>query len=411
MISTKAKLHISFLFFLISALYGLLLRINFFLPFENIIHTWLTQGHSHVAFLGWGFLATISFLNHLFLSENQNRKRVYQIVFIVLAISVLAMYISFPLQGYKLFSIVFLTIFGLASYVYCYHFLKDLNGNKTNLISVRFVKWAIYYYLISSLAIWAIGPIIVTIGKTSLYYNGIYFYLHFLYNGFFVFSLFGIFLNYFQEQLSAHLLKKATSFFILTNIACIPAYILSILWSDVPIIFNKIGFIASFIQVISLFYLIPLMWKIVLKTQLLALQKIIIYVIIAAYSLKVLAQLASSFPEIIQKSIALKSYLIIGYLHLFTLLFMSLLLLLFIQFYHKSALNKGGKITLSLFLIGVLITELLLFGQGFYIWIFKETIPNFNWYNLLASLLLFSSLCFYYLFQFVFDSNQSLGKS
>lgn len=403
--STKAKLHISFLFFLISALYGLLLRINFFLPFENIVHTWLTQGHSHVAFLGWGFLATISFLNHLFLSENQNNKGVYQIVFIILAISILGMFISFPLQGYKIFSITFLAIFGLTSYVYCFHFLKDLNENKTNLISVKFVKWAVYYYLISSLAIWAIGPIIATIGKTSLYYNGIYFYLHFLYNGFFVFALFGIFLNYFQEQLSADLLKKATNFFVLTNIACIPAYILSILWSDVSPVFNIIGFIAAFIQVISLSYLIPLMWKIISKIKLISIQKIIIYVITAAYSLKVLAQLASSFPEIIQKSIALKSYLIIGYLHLFTLLFMSLLLILFIQFYTQLKLNTGSKIAFFLFLTGVLTAELLLFGQGFYSWIFKEIIPNFNWYNLLANLILFSGLCFYYLFQFVIYRN------
>lgn len=403
MISTKAKLHISFLFFLISAFYGLLLRINFFLPFDTIIHTWLTQGHSHIAFLGWGFLAATALMNQLFLNENQRNKKVYQVLFLVFVGSITGMLFSFPLQGYKFFSITFLTVFGLASYVYCYHFLKDLKQNLTDKLSNKFIKWAVYYYLISSIAIWAIGPITVMMGKTSLYYNGVYFYLHFLYNGFFVFALFGIFLNYFQAQLSPDLLKKATNFFVLTNIACIPAYVLSILWSDVPIFFNFIGFIAAFIQIITLFYLIPLMMKIVSKTKLISIQKIIIYVITAAYSLKVLAQLSSSFPEIIQKSIALKSYLIIGYLHLFTLLFMSLWLILFIQFFTQIKLNLGGKIAFFLFLIGVLTTELLLFGQGFYIWIFKEIIPNFNWYNLLASVVLYSGLCFYYLFQFVFD--------
>lgn len=403
MISLKSKLHISFLFFLISAFYGLLLRINFFLPFDNIIHNWLTQGHSHVAFLGWGFLATTAFMNHYFLSENQQNKKVYYVLFILFVITNLGMFISFPLEGYKFFSITFLTIFGLASYVYFYHFLKDINQNLSHKIGVKFIKWAIYYYLISSIAIWAIGPILVTIGKTSLYYNGVYFYLHFLYNGFFVFALFGIFLNYFQDKIPQELLKKADKFFILTNIACIPAFALSILWSDVSIVFNFIGFIAALLQVISLFYLTPLMLNIITKNKFDNVKITILYIINIAYTLKVFAQLASAFPAIIQKTIALKSYFIIGYLHLFTLLFMSLLLILLIQISLKSRLNFGGKLAFYIFLLSVLLSELLLFSQGFYIWIFEDIIPNFNWYNLLANVLLFSGLCFYYLYQFVLN--------
>lgn len=403
MISTKVKLHLAFLFFLISALYGLLLRINNFLPSESINHSWLTQGHSHIAFLGWGFLATIALMNRLFLTKNQQKKKIYPLLFIVFLSAIVGMLFSFPLQGYKFFSILFLTIFGLSSYLYCYHFLKDLKQNKNNNIATKYVQWAIYYYLLSSIAIWAIGPILITVGKTALYYNGVYFYLHFLYNGFFVMGLFGILLHFFQSSLIDNLRKKANLFFILTNVACIPAYSLSILWSEVSIIYNYIGFIAGLIQVISLFYLIPLIMKLVSNSQLFKFQKLTIYIIILSYAFKVLAQLASSFPEVVQKSIALKSYLIIGYLHLFTLLFMSLLLLLFIQLYSKLKLNLGGKIAYSLFLIGIFLTELLLFGQGFYIWIFNETIPNFNWYKLLASIVLFTGLCFYYLYQFVFD--------
>ncbi|MDP3353940.1 MAG: hypothetical protein Q8S44_09380, partial [Flavobacteriaceae bacterium] len=104
-------------------------------------------------------------------------------------------------------------------------------------------------------------------------------------------------------------------------------------------------------------------------------------------------------------SITLKSYFIIGYLHLFTLLFMSLFLILLIQISLKLLQNSGSKLAFYIFLMGVLITELLLFSQGFYIWIFKEIIPHFNWYNLLASVLLFSGLCFYYLFQFVLNND------
>lgn len=406
MISFKSKLHISFLFFLISAFYGLLLRINFFLPFDDIVHTWIAQGHSHVAFLGWGFLATTSFLNHQFLNEHLNNKKEYNYLFIIFVISILGMFISFPLEGYDFFSILFLSIFGLTSYVYSYHFLRDLKQNTSNKIDVKFAQWAIYYYLISSIAIWTIGPILVTLGKTTLYYNGVYFYLHFLYNGFFVFALFGILFNFFKPQLSPKLLKKSTTFFILTNIACIPAYALSILWSEVHLFFNIIGFVAAFIQVISLYYLIPIILKIIKKLPIIWIQKALFYIVTIAYSLKVLAQVASSLPEVIQKSITLKSYFIIGYLHLFTLLFMSLMLIIFIQKSYRWKLSKSAKIALSVFLIGIMTTELLLFTQGFYIWIFREIIPNFNWYNLLASTLLFTGLCFYYLYQFALNNDK-----
>ena len=45
------------------------------------------------------------------------------------------------------------------------------------------------------------------------------------------------------------------NFFIYLNIACIPAYALSILWSKVAPIFYVIGFVASFLQLISLIFL------------------------------------------------------------------------------------------------------------------------------------------------------------
>ena len=89
------------------------------------------------------------------------------------------------------------SIFGLTSYVLSFKLLKDLIG-KT--IADKLVKYGIYYYLISSLATWFLAYVIVTQGKTELYYNTVYFYLHFLYNGFFVFGLFGLLFKAFENK-------------------------------------------------------------------------------------------------------------------------------------------------------------------------------------------------------------------
>ena len=84
-----------------------------------------------------------------------------------------------------------------------------------------------------------------------------------------------------------------------------------------------------------------------------------------AFSFKIIAQLLSSFPYFVKKSIALKPYFIIGYLHLFTLAFMSVTLLLILKqanvFNFKSLFAKIG---LNLFLVGILLSEILLFSQG-----------------------------------------------
>jgi len=194
---SKLLYLLAFSLFILSALYGLLLRWNFTFPLPFVNYQHFLQSHSHVAFLGWGYLATIGVLLTNFVEASIKQKKVYKITILILVISIALMLISFPLGGYKIFSIVLLSVFGLTSYVLSYRLLKDIKGNS---VAHRLVKYGIYYYILSSLATWFLAGVLVSQGKTDLYHNTVYFYLHFLYNGYFVFVLFGFLFKIFEKQ-------------------------------------------------------------------------------------------------------------------------------------------------------------------------------------------------------------------
>ncbi|MEE9350315.1 MAG: hypothetical protein V3U80_09735 [Flavobacteriaceae bacterium] len=378
----KKQLKIARLFFIISALYGLSLRLYKVVDFIPIAYKNILQAHSHVTFLGWGFLGIISIIGLVFYPKKINDSRYLKILFNSMATMLLGMLISFPLQGYKLFSIVFLSVFLLCSYLYIYAILKALKAEKSN--SALFIKTGIYYYYLSSIAIWAVAIITSKYGKIDLYYNAVYFYLHFLYNGFFVFALFGLLLKYIELKAIKINNTNVHYFYVFTNLACIPAYTLSLLWNKMPTAIYYVAGIAAMLQIISLYYLFQL-YKVYSKTLVSKQIKILSLVVFVSYFLKIILQFSSAFPIVIATSVAFKSFFIIGYLHLFTLGFMSLFIFLLLTLFPKIILNKIG---LLLFVTGIFLSELLLFGNGMLLVFFKNGLVSIDWLLLITSALM-----------------------
>ncbi|NEW78690.1 MAG: hypothetical protein GZ086_04520 [Gelidibacter sp.] len=388
----------AFTLFILSALYGLLMRWNFAFPTKFIPYQNLLQSHSHVAFLGWGYLIVIGAIIYYFVSDADKQHKVYKSTLAILLVVIPLMLISFPLGGYKVFSIVLLAVFGLTSYVLSFRILKDLRGKN---ISIKLIRYGIYYYLLSSLATWFLAFVIVTQGKTDLYYNTVYFYLHFLYNGFFVFALFGLLFKIFENQQIVISEKLQKNFFNYVNIACIPAYALSVLWSTNFLLFNLIGFVASVLQLISLIFLLKIMQQAFSQINWNFTSKLLLKFALVSYSLKIISQILSAFPYIVEKSLALKPFFIIGYLHLFTLGFLSVLLFLIADQLGKIKLNKpASKVGIILFLSGVFVTELLLFLQGFLFLFQFNAIKNYSFILLIFSFLMVIGLMVVYVNQF-----------
>jgi len=376
LVNSKYLSLYAFFLFILSAFYGLLLRWNFTFPSNSINYTNILQSHSHVTFLGWGYIASIAVIFKLFIGKTKLKHKTYKISLFIILATISLMLISFPLSGYKLFSIVLLSVFGITSYVLSFRLLKDISERG---IVGKFLKFGIYYYLLSSLATWFLAGVVVTQGKTDLYYNAIYFYLHFLYNGYFVFVLFGLLFKIFENKGIIISSKFQKNFFLYLNIACIPAYALSILWSDVSIVFNYIGFFASILQLISLFYLIKILQEVFPQLKWKFIPNFLLKFGLIAFALKTIIQVFQAFPVIVTKSMALKHYFIIGYIHLFTLGFLSLILLVILNktgiFKLKSFISKIGIV---IFVAGIVITELILFLQGFLYFQKMNPIEHYN---------------------------------
>jgi hypothetical protein len=368
----------------------LLIRWNFTFPIPSFSYKNILQSHSHVAFLGWGFMVVVYTVYRVYLTNIQQCKLIYKVTLPILFLTIFLMLISFPISGYKLFSIILLTVFGITSYVLLFQLLKDLTRNT---IPVKFIKYGIYYYILSSLATWFLAFVLMNFGKTDLYYNTVYFYLHFLYNGFFVFTLFGLLFKLLEINKVSLNIKYVNNFFVYLNIACIPSYALSVLWSKVSSIFYIIGFAASFLQIIALFFLFKIAKNIFAKIHWHKISIFILKFLLIAFALKIIMQFFSSFPYFVEKSLALKPYFIIGYLHLFTLGFMSVFLLLILKELTIITFNSIiSKVGILMFLLGVFVTEVLFFTQGFLLLVRYPIIENYNKLLLIFSFLIVSSL-------------------
>ena len=110
------------------------------------------------------------------------------------------MLIAFPLQGYEAVSICFSTLSIIAGYYLAIIVWKAI-GRLPHSMPLQFLKWGLFYFVLSSLGPFATGPLIA-MGKTgsALYYDVIYFYLHFQYNGWFVFAILSLFYQYMEAH-------------------------------------------------------------------------------------------------------------------------------------------------------------------------------------------------------------------
>ena len=354
MISHKL-FFIPLVFFALSAVLGLLMRYGqvyglAFPGFQNLL-----QAHSHVTFLGWGFLSVL-LLVHTYFEIPLDKK--YNWLWSILVLSVIGLLIFFPIYGYTLIPISFLVIFLLASYIYLGRLLKSIKGPAG--FEYNLLRYGILYYFLSSLAVWFVPVTLIKYGKGIFYYDLVYFYLHFLYNGFFVFVLFSLFIkSVLQDQalLEYRFIKRGL---VLLNLAVIPTYLLSLFWHTTDSFVVVIGATGAVIQMLALLFLLKSLFNekaVMCRPQL-------IYLITAIFSLKIVLQFLSAYPALAQKAIGLKPFFVVGYLHLFTIGFLSLTIFWLMKLNTSIANNLG----LVLLILGFVVTEVLLFYQGSAIW-------------------------------------------
>jgi hypothetical protein len=356
-------------YFFVIMILGLILRwkmVASFLPQFQFVH--LVHAHSHVAFLGWVFFILLAILLQFGLPESARESRQLKVFFYLVHLSVIGMLISFSLEGYAFFSILFSTIHIFLSYWFAYYFLKHQRKDLPS-IARRFFKGSILFNLLSSFGPWGLAVLGAKGLATSPLGNvSIYLYLHLQYSGWFLFVIMGAAYMILHQKGIIYSESKAQIQFSIQFIGVIPSYITSILWYGLPTYLIWIGYIGAVFQFAGLILFLSSVWKLCLKQEANRLGKLLLNFSFLSLSAKALLELGGASPRLADM-VFQNRQVILGYLHLTLLGFTSSFLLYYL--YQMSAKQRSSLFSgaVYLYVFGATAMIILLFLAGLLQWI------------------------------------------
>lgn len=373
----------------IVAMLGLVMRLKIIFSIPFIDFKYILHAHSHFAFGGWITIALFALLAYQVLPPVHYEKRIYNSLLAGILISSAGMLLSFPFQGYGAVSIFFSTTFIFTAYIFAFVFIRDIiksNVNRTvRMLSIS----ALVYLTLSSAGPFTLAYLMANKSNDIIIYkDAVYTYLHFQYNGFFTLSVFALIFNYFKIDT-----QKSRLFALLLNLAVIPSLFMSYLWHD-PVILIRVIAIAGCILLVSVLVLFILMQEEVkeINSRITFPVRVLFMLSMIAFGLKLLFQSLTIIPAL-EILVFSNRPVIIGFLHLVLLGFITLFLFFHIINTGILILAPGAKIGVILFTTGVILNELVLMIQGLGVML-MITASIANWLLLMAAVLLFTGALF-----------------
>ncbi len=356
--------QIPWLFLSVAMLIGIVLRWNLTSPISDFNYPYFLHAHSHLMFLGWVMNFLMLAYIHQFVPQHWKTR--YKTIFILLQLVLVGMSISFPLQGYGLYSIILSTLHTVLFAVFIVRFHKDTKVNsEQRLPSLWFVRASFVFFLLSAIGPFTLAPIMAMgYGETKWYYFAVYYYLHFQYNGVFTFGVLGLFFKLLEAKQIQYSFPLAFRFGKIMAVACVFAYILSILWAKLGVIFNGIGFVAAVGQLVGYFMLVKIVlaiskdsWKSINQFT-----KFIFLLVFIIFGMKLWLQWLSSFQFFASLAYVLRSFLI-AYLHM---VFIGIVSFFIIGWYVEMGFMKNARLPFFVLLISFIGMEVLLMFRPFY---------------------------------------------
>lgn len=301
------------------------------------------------------------------------------------------MLISFPIQGYGIWSISFSTLSIFTSYVFAVMYWKDLNRLRLKSISHLWLKAAIFFNVLSSMGAFSLAFMMATkMVHQNWYLIAVYFFLHFQYNGWFFFAGMGLLISRIVPVHNLH--KQLKNIFWLFCGACIPAYLLSALWLPMHLLVYWIVVLAAFAQVTGWILFIRLIRKNkqVFTNSFPVSGRWLLLLASFALTIKLLLQLGSTIPSLSQLAFGFRP-IVIGYLHLVLLGIISIFLVGYITTLQLIKPVKTMVYGIYVLVAGIFINELLLMIQGVAA-LGYHLIPFINESLLIASLIMLGGI-------------------
>ncbi len=370
-------MQIALLNFFIAALIGATLRFAFLYEIPGFNYRHFLHAHSHGALLGWLFTSFFCLIIWSFTSQTKP----FILLFLALQSSIVGMFVAFPIEGYGFFSIFFSSCHIVLSYLFIFLLVKAIKKEKDIHRAARhWLLAAVVFLILSSFGTWALGPIMNSSFKgSSFYYAAIQFYLHFQFNGWFVFVAIALFLRALNGIQPIGHSKKLMLAFALLFISCLLTYALAVTWSN-P---DKLLFWSNSLGVI----LQLLAWGIFCQWLMPFIKSLKANIHSIVYRLWLVSFLSLTIKIVIQSAVAIPSIAVISYtIHNFVIGFIHLLMLGCLStfvlgcLFHFNIWNIHHKWTrrgLAIFIFGIFTTEGVLFYQGLRLWMQQGFFPYY----------------------------------
>ena len=239
-----------------------------------------------------------------------------------------------------------------------------------------FARLAVVFHLISTVALWGMIPLMTGPHRMSaLYYAAVQFYLHFQFNGWFLFGVMALFLRSAESRgaaLDRRAFRRALAFLVPSVFL---TYALAVAWSNPkPFVFaiNGAGVV---VQLIAFGMLAPLFWRARFVTG--AWHGRMLFLAFGAFALKVLIQASVVVPYIATVAYTIRNF-VIGFLHLMLLGIVTGYLLG--HAVERGLLDPRRPVVgtgLALFVAGFLLSESLLAVQGIMLWGAQGFLPAY----------------------------------
>ena len=380
-----------FNFFLVAFL-GVVMRYKILYSFPFLDQKHLQEAHSHFAFYGWITHVLYVLIVHYISKVNPLLKlKKYEYLIAINLAASFAMLGTFIYGGYFWGSIAASTTALLTSFAFCYFFLMD--AKKIQDASKIWFLAGLFFAVISSVGVFNLAYMMSSKNiNQDLYLASEYYFLHFQYNGFFLFSCIGLLLYSLKEAGSPISESKNKWLFWLMFFGCLIGVGLSVLWMKLPVFIFALIVLTTLSQTVGavmLFDFVKKSWtNLVIKWS--PMQRFVLLFVGFAFAVKIALQLGSNIPALNQFAFGFRN-VVIAYLHLVLLMCIATFLLNQILATNYFTVSKQLLLGLKLFLAGIFLNELMLGLMGVFS-IKYVSIPYANHFLLYFSLLIFIAL-------------------
>jgi hypothetical protein len=225
-------------------------------------------------------------------------------------------------------------------------------------MALRLAKASLLYFALSSFGPFFLGYLKANgLEHLDLYRNSIYFYLHFQYNGFFLFGVLSLLVRLIDEpapNMDQNGIRKGSY---ILMFCCLPAYALSTLWTQPSLVFNVIGFLSALGQLVGLWFFFRPIPTFIANAKFERSEKLLFSISFIALALKFILQLLSAIPAAALFANEFRS-IVIAYLHLVLLGCISLFLFAWLM--RKKVIESGSSVALWFILGGFIGSQIML---------------------------------------------------